>query len=215
MIGANNSPLSMFTGQSPNGPSMYQIGYNSGPGGTANAALLATIDRYHANLDAQQQQSIKLAQIDAESGAGLKKEEALTDYKSTADKNKVDAINAANNSLPNGGVDEVNLDGRKIFLKKQLDNSGVMTTNNVQPTPSMTFEQLIAQSAQNTAAKQPQNGIVPIPGVPAAAPILQGSNGAVADTTGAQAPIRVKVNANGQTGTIPANEYDPSIYTRI
>lgn len=81
MIGAKSSPLSMFTGGNSGGPSMYEIGYNAGPGGAVSNALRGTIDKYHANLAMQQEQVNKMAQIQASSGADLNKEKALIDYR--------------------------------------------------------------------------------------------------------------------------------------
>lgn len=53
-------PLNQFNVQ-PNsgGRSMYDIGYASGPGGNVAAALAGTIDKYHQNIAAQQENENK------------------------------------------------------------------------------------------------------------------------------------------------------------
>lgn len=81
MIGAKSSPLTMFSGGSSSGPSMYDIGYNGSAGGAVSNAIRSTIDRYHSELASQQEQSNKLAQIQATSGAELGKDKSLIDYK--------------------------------------------------------------------------------------------------------------------------------------
>ena len=82
MIGQANSPMSKFTGVGTgSGPSMYEIGYNGSPGGAISNALRATIDRYHATLDAQQQQAAKMAEMQAQGQATLGNEKAIFDYK--------------------------------------------------------------------------------------------------------------------------------------
>lgn len=209
MLGSANSPLSMFNG---GGGSAFQaaLAQGTGPASALADALKGTVDRYHQVLNSQQDQVNKLAQIQAETSGGLDKEKSLIDYKNSAEQAKADAINAANKSLPNNGLRRAVVDGRSVFLQDKVGSSGIMEPNVVQPAPYPTMDQIVGQKAQAAmdAASSPNI-------------IQQGASGAVADATGAQSsteaqtPIRVKLNASGQTGTIPANEYDPNIYTRI
>lgn len=206
MIGVNNSPLNMFTG---GGNDAFNrgmvIGDANSPFSPVAAAFKDTLDKYNAHLDAQQQQAYKLDQIQAEGTAGLGKEQAIIDYKNNAETKKAAAINTANATMPNSGVREVNIDGRKVFLKDSVNNSGINESSAIQPAPHLTMDQLIEQKVQDQMAPNPV----------ATAPIQQGAGGAVADSTGAQNLIRVKNIASGLTGTVPANEYDPSIYAKI
>lgn len=187
MIGVNNSPLNMFTGGSSNGPSMYQIGYAGGPGGGINAALNSTIDRYHANLDAQNEQTNKLAQIQASSGADLGKEKALIDYKRQNIPADPDTKGPQIIKDPTTG---------KFFYANHTPDSatGQMkvawtpVTNSPPTDEKKIFENNLYGPLNNPPAS-------PIPGVqaaPAVAPniIQQGANGAVADSTGQQTDKR-------------------------
>jgi hypothetical protein len=59
MIGAFNGFNIMPQG----GPSMYEIGYNSGPGGNIANAIKGTIDKYHSTIASQQAQQDKMGLI--------------------------------------------------------------------------------------------------------------------------------------------------------
>lgn len=207
MIGASSSPLSMFTTRSDNGPSMYQIGYQGGPGGGINAALNATIDRYHSVLDQQNQQSYKLQQINAESGAKLGNEKAIIDYKRQGVGADPDTAGPQIIKDPTTG---------KFFYANHTPDAttGQMKVAWTPVTNSPPEdEKKIFENSMYGQLNHPDSGS-PIPGVPTATPVSQGTNGAVADSTGTQSSIRVRTK-DGQTGTIPANEFDPTIYTRI
>lgn len=162
MIGANNSPLNQFSPNS-SGPSMYEIGLNGGPGGAVSNALRQTIDRYHSNLDAQQEQASRMAQIAASSQAALGNERSMVDYKNTAELNKTASINALNKTLPNSGLRTVDVGGRTVYLQDQADDSGRVVTKEVQPAPLMTMDQILAQKMQ---AADANGGGSPLMGVP-------------------------------------------------
>jgi len=82
MIGAANSPMSMFTG---GGNDAFQrgmmIGSVNSPATAIGNALKGTLDKYNAHLSAQQEQQNKLAQINATSQASLNNDKAMLDYK--------------------------------------------------------------------------------------------------------------------------------------
>lgn len=207
MIGAANSPMSMFTG---GGGDAFQqgmmIGNTNSPASTVADALKNVVDRYHQNLAAQQEHQNKLEEINAQGNAGFGKDAALINYRNTAEMNKMKSINDANSSQPNSGIRTVDVGGRKVYLQDYLDENGRRVSKEIQPAPLLTLQNLVAQNMQGNMNVIPDQGGQNM--------IQQGASGA---TTGDQtgATIRVKKNSTGETGTINAGEYDPSQYTRI
>lgn len=83
MIGANNNPMSLFV---PGGGGEafnrgLAIGDANSPASSVAQALQATVDRYHQQMDAQQQQQNSLALAQGKGAIDLGNEKALVDYK--------------------------------------------------------------------------------------------------------------------------------------
>lgn len=166
MINSMQSPMSGFKLNlgGVGGPSMYEIGYNSSPGGSVANVIRNTIDKYHANLTAQQEQNYKLAQIKAQGDIGFGNDVRMYDYKQAAEQAAAQKIAELNNQLPNSGVRKVSVDGRDVFLQDRYDDKGVLSSHDVSPASLPTLENFAAQQAieslKNGGVKSPlQDGI--------------------------------------------------------
>lgn len=107
MIGASNSPLNAFVPTN-SGPSMYDIGLNSGPAGAISNALRTVAEQYNAHIAAQQEQQNALDLAQGKGAIDLGNEKSLFDYKQ---KNAQPDPDAA------GPITQVDPNTKKSFIR--------------------------------------------------------------------------------------------------
>lgn len=197
MIGAANSPMSQFRGVgSGDGPSMYDIGYNGSPGGAVSNALKMTIDRYHQNLAAQQEQTNKLGLLDHE--YALKRAGVVPDPDTNGPQIIKDPVTGKffyGNSTVDPTTGAVKKNWTPVTNSPPSDEQKIFMNENV-------------YGPMNQAARQSRGEqSSPIPGVPAEAPVVNTGDSQfpmnipqVGGNTAAPDPSKFKMQRNAKTG---------------
>lgn len=183
MIGANNSPMNMFTG---GGNEAFQrgmmIGNANSPFSTVADAMKSTLDRYNAHLTAQQEQANKLEQIKATGVAA---------HPWLYDANGAMKPNAAGPTDPDAAGPFTQVDpatGKAFYRSTTIEPTTGMSKVSwapVSPNAPENVKQEVVNAALSPMLAAMKAG--------SAAPnmVQQGANGAVVDSTGHNAPDMV------------------------